>query len=51
MIDIEENGYIYIVGWSEYQNTEELSKLKERERCKEAMRDSVRSNPKPVTMM
>ena len=38
MIDIEENGYIYIVGWSEYQNTEELSKLKERERCKEAMR-------------
>ena len=38
MIDIEENGYIYIVGWSEYQNAEELSKLKERERCKEAMR-------------
>lgn len=38
MIDIEDNGYIYIVGWSEYQNTEELSKLKERERCKEAMR-------------
>lgn len=38
MIDIEENGYIYIVGWSEYQNVEELSKLKERERCKEAMR-------------
>lgn len=38
MIDIEDNGYIYIVGWSEYQNAEELSKLKERERCKEAMR-------------
>lgn len=38
MIDIEENGYIYIVGWSEYQNAEELSKIKERERCKEAMR-------------
>ena len=38
MIDIEENGYIYIVGWGEYQNAEELSKLKERERCKEAMR-------------
>ena len=38
MIDIEENGYIYIVGWSEHQNAEELSKLKERERCKEAMR-------------
>nr|DAU89067.1 MAG TPA: replisome organizer [Caudoviricetes sp.] len=38
MIDIEENGYIYIVGWCEYQNAEELSKLKERERCKEAMR-------------
>ena len=38
MIDIEDNGYIYIVGWGEYQNTEELSKLKERERCKEAMR-------------
>ena len=35
MIDIEDNGYIYIVGWSEYQNAEELSKLKERERCKE----------------
>jgi predicted phage replisome organizer len=38
MIDIEDNGYIYIVGWSEYQYAEELSKLKERERCKEAMR-------------
>lgn len=38
MIDIEDNGYIYIVGWGEYQNAEELSKLKERERCKEAMR-------------
>ena len=38
MIDIEDNGYIYIVGWSEHQNAEELSKLKERERCKEAMR-------------
>lgn len=38
MIDIEENGYIYIVGWNKYQNSEELSKLKERERCKEAMR-------------
>ena len=38
MIDIEDNGYINIVGWSEYQNAEELSKLKERERCKEAMR-------------
>ena len=38
MIDIDDNGYIYIVGWSEYQNAEELSKLKERERCKEAMR-------------
>ena len=38
MIDIEDNGYIHIVGWSEYQNAEELSKLKERERCKEAMR-------------
>mgnify|MGYP004665008641 CR=1 FL=1 len=38
MIDIEDNGYIYIVGWSEYQNAEELSKIKERERCKEAMR-------------
>lgn len=38
MIDIEDNGYIYIVGWSEYQNAEELSKLKERERCKKAMR-------------
>lgn len=38
MIDIENNGYIYIVGWGEYQNAEELSKLKERERCKEAMR-------------
>lgn len=38
MIDIEDNGYIYIVGWSEYQNAEELLKLKERERCKEAMR-------------
>lgn len=38
MIDIEENGYIYIVGWGEYQNAEELSKLKERDRCKEAMR-------------
>lgn len=38
MIDIEDNGYIYIVGWNEYQNAEELSKLKERERCKEAMR-------------
>lgn len=38
MIDIEDNGYIYIVGWGEYQNAKELSKLKERERCKEAMR-------------
>lgn len=38
MIDIEDNGYIYIVGWSKHQNAEELSKLKERERCKEAMR-------------
>ncbi len=38
MIDIEDNGYIHIVSWSEYQNAEELSKLKERERCKEAMR-------------
>ena len=38
MIDIEDNGYIYIVGWEEYQNAEELAKLKERERCREAMR-------------
>ena len=44
MIDIEENGYIYIVGWSEHQNAEELSKLKE-------LKGSAKNNPKRVTTM
>ena len=30
MIEIEEDGYIYIVGWSEHQSTEALAKLKNR---------------------
>ena len=30
MIKIEEDGYIYIVGWSEHQSTEALAKLKNR---------------------
>ena len=38
MIEVEDNGYIYIVGWSEHQSAGELAKIKERERCKEAMK-------------
>ena len=38
MIEVEENGYIYILGWEEHQNAEELAKLKARERSRKAMR-------------
>lgn len=38
MIRIENNGYIYILGWEKYQNSEELAKLKARERSRESMR-------------
>ena len=38
MIEIEEDGYIYIVGWSEHQNAEALAKLKDRDSEKERNR-------------
>lgn len=41
MIDVEENGYIYIVGWTEHQNTEALAKLKDRDSEKEKNRQRV----------
>ena len=41
MIDVEENGYIYIVGWTKHQNTEALAKLKDRDSEKEKNRQRV----------
>ena len=42
MIEIEEDGYIYIVGWSEHQSTEALAKLRNRnESDKEKNRQRV----------
>ena len=41
MIDVEENGYIYIVGWAEHQNTEALAKLKDHDSAKEKNRQRV----------
>lgn len=42
MIEIEEDGYIYIVGWSEHQSTEALAKLRNRnEADKEKNRQRV----------
>ena len=41
MIDVEENGYIYIVGWTEHQNTEALAKLKDMDSEKEKNRQRV----------
>ena len=41
MIDVKENGYIYIVGWTEHQNTEALAKLKDRDSEKEKNRQRV----------
>ena len=41
MINVEENGYIYIVGWTEHQNTEALAKLKDRDSEKERNRQRV----------
>ena len=41
MINVEENGYIYIVGWQGHQNTEALAKLKDRDSEKEKNRQRV----------
>ena len=42
MIEIEDDGYIYIIGWSEHQSTEALAKLKNRnETDKEKNRQRV----------
>ena len=42
MIDIEDNGYIYIVGWDEYQNTEALAKLKDKRTQGESDKEKTR---------
>ena len=41
MINVEENGYICIVGWTKHQNTEALAKLKDRDSEKEKNRQRV----------
>ena len=38
MVEVDEEGYITILGWEEHQNAGELAKIKERERAKQGMR-------------